>query len=163
MLTQEGGYTQQLITAMINLVPGFGNLATERTVPALAAIYFFVAFIGSSSLSAAGLAATTKEMDLNHPRAQQASLSGLPLRLKSAHLNMVENFPAFALSAALVHTIAPTNQHLINLLGFFVLNKTFVYWPAYVTNVAPARSASHLVSMASLLQVFYLLAKDGGK
>ena len=40
---------------------------------------------------------------------------------------MVVQFPSFALTAALTQATAPTDQHLINLLGLHVLAKVFVY------------------------------------
>ena len=65
LVAKEGGYTQQLITAMLNLVPGFGNLPTERTIPALAAIYTFITFAATSSLARGAQEATAKKSDNN--------------------------------------------------------------------------------------------------
>lgn len=47
----------------------------------------------------------------------------------------MENFPAFALAAALTQVLAPSNQEVVNLLGFHVLAKLFVHYPAYIFNV----------------------------
>ncbi|KAF8854246.1 hypothetical protein BDZ45DRAFT_747695 [Acephala macrosclerotiorum] len=87
------------------------------------------------------------------------NLTGLPFRLRSAHYNLIEMFPGFALSAALTQSLAPKNQSLINLLGFHVLLKCFVYYPAYVLDVAPVRSFAHLGATASVINVAWILAR----
>ena len=52
--------------------------------------------------SAAGVDAGNKEgRDNAHPRAQEKNLTGLPLRLVSAHKQIVETFSGFAVTAAL--------------------------------------------------------------
>lgn len=92
------------------------------------------------------------------PRASVNNLSGLPLRLRSAHYNLLEMFPGFALAAALAYVSAPKNQQLINLLGLHVLLKSFVFYPAYLLNVAPLRSLAHLGATASVINVAWQLA-----
>ena len=83
------------------------------------------AFSGAGS--AAGVAASTeKGRDNLYPRKQTQALEGLPLRLHSAHYNLMEMFPGFALSAALAQSMAPGDQTLINLLGLHVLSKVFL-------------------------------------
>jgi uncharacterized MAPEG superfamily protein len=47
---------------------------------------------------------------------------------------------------------------LINLLGLHVLLKSFVYYPAYLLDVAPVRSLAHLGATASVINVAWLLA-----
>ena len=100
-----------------------------------------------------------KGLDNNHPRTQRRSLKGLPLRLHSAHYNLLENFPAWAVVAALSADYAPGNQHIINLLGLHVLVKCFVYYPAYLLDIAPPRSLSHLFATASVINVAWRLAQ----
>jgi len=95
------------------------------------------------------------------PRAQDAQLRGLPLRLKSAHLNMVESFPSFAVVAALAQTMAPADPQIRNLLGLHVLTKGVLFWAAYAADLGPARSAVHVVSVAALLNVGWRLALAG--
>ena len=92
------------------------------------------------------------------PREHVNNLKGLPLRMRSAHYNLMEMFPGFALSAALTQTLAPGNQQLINLLGLHVLAKVGVFYPAYLYNLAPLRSFAHLVAMSSVINVAYRLA-----
>lgn len=70
----------------------------------------------------------------------------------------MEMFPGFALSAALAQILAPENQHLINLLGLHVLLKSFVYYPAYLLDIAPLRSLCHLGATASVINVAWQLA-----
>lgn len=76
----------------------------------------------------------------------------------SAHNNMVETFPSFAVAAALTQALAPTNQLLINLLALHTVTKTFVYWPVYIANLAPPRSLAHTIAMAAVLNVVWQLA-----
>lgn len=82
-----------------------------------------------------------------------ANLAGLPLRLQSAHNNMMEMFPGFALAAALAMSIAPNNQHIINLLGMHVIAKVFLYYPSYLMNIAPVRSIAHFLATGSVIAV----------
>ena len=56
-------------------------------------------------------------LDNNTPRAHLHKLSGLPLRLRSAHYGLAENFPAFALAAALALSIGAGDRVVVNLLG----------------------------------------------
>lgn len=60
------------------------------------------------------------------PRKQIPLLEGLPLRLNSLAQHTIENFPSFALAAALTQSIAPRDTELINLLGLHVLTKCLV-------------------------------------
>lgn len=95
---------------------------------------------------------------ITDPRKQPSDLRGLPLRLRSAHANLMEVFPAFALVAALTQSLAPTNQVLINLLGLHVAIKSFVYWPVYAFNIAMPRTVSHIVTVSAVLNVAWRLA-----
>ncbi|RMY84775.1 hypothetical protein D0862_11337 [Hortaea werneckii] len=96
-------------------------------IAALSTLYIAMTYALSGAGSAAGVEAGTEEgRDNNHPRKQVQKLEGLPLRLHSAHYNLMEMFPGFALSAALTQAIAPTDQTLVNLLGLHVLSKVFL-------------------------------------
>jgi len=102
------------------------------------------AFSGAGS--AAGTDAGTEEgRDNNHPRKQVQNLTGLPLRLHSAHYNLMEMFPGFALSAALAQTMAPGDATLTNLLGLL--------------NLGAPRSIAHILATASVINVALRLAK----
>lgn len=78
--------------------------------------------------------------------------------MRSAHYNLMEMFPGFALAAALTQALAPENQQLINLLGLHVLLKVFVHYPCYLLNVAPLRAASHAFATGSVINVCWKLA-----
>ena len=92
------------------------------------------------------------------PRKDVHLLTGLPLRMRSAHYNLMEMFPGFALATGLTQALAPTNQQLINLLGLHVLLKVFVFYPCYLLNVAPLRTASHVFATGSVINVCWQLA-----
>ena len=130
--------------------------------------------------------------DNDHPRKHVGQLEGLPLRLRSAHYALMENFPgmlfapfhpplpfpfemksdvsgnvggyadirlvAFALAAALAQVIAPTDAQVVNLLGFHVIAKLLVHYPAYLSNVAVPRTVAHLSATAALINVCWRLA-----
>ncbi|KAK5078630.1 hypothetical protein LTS08_006404 [Lithohypha guttulata] len=86
-------------------------------------------------------------------------MSGLPLRMMSAHYGLLENFPAFAVAAALTQVLAPNNREVLNLLGFHVFMKLFVFYPAYLFNVVPARTFAHISSIAAVINVCWRLTK----
>ena len=92
------------------------------------------------------------------PRKDVHNLRGLPLRMRSAHYNLMEMFPGFALAAALTQSLAPGNQQLINLLGLHVLLKCFLYYPCYLLNIPPLRVASHVFATGSVMNVCWHLA-----
>ena len=158
-MTAPGGVLQSFIEAAVRLVPGTANISKDRVVPALSALYIFATFAGTGALSAAGQAMSSeKGLDNNHPRKHVNNLKGLPLRMRSAHYNMMEMFPGFALAAGLTQALAPNNQQLINLLGLHVLAKVFVYYPMYLLNIAPPRSISHMLATGSVINVCWQLA-----
>jgi len=158
-VTAPNSVVQKAIETLLSLIPGAASTASDRVIPALSAFYIFWTFAATGAISAAGLGASRKEgLDSNHPRKDVNALTGLPLRLRSAHYNTMEMFPGFALAAALTQVSAPTNQSLINLLGLHVLLKTFVYYPAYVLDIAPLRSLAHLGATASVINVAWQLA-----
>lgn len=78
--------------------------------------------------------------------------------MHSAHYNMMEMFPGFALAAGLSQALAPGNQQLINLLGLHVLAKVFLYYPMYLLNIAPPRTLAHMLATGSVINVCYRLA-----
>jgi hypothetical protein len=69
-------------------------ITSGRAIPALSALYLFWTFGASGALSAAGQAMGRAEgFDNDHPRKHVGQLDGLPLRLRSAHYALMENFP----------------------------------------------------------------------
>ncbi|KAL6708266.1 hypothetical protein ACN47E_003190 [Coniothyrium glycines] len=160
-LTKPDSIIQSLTHALIKLLPGVGTTAitSGRAIPALSALYLFWTFGASGAASAAGQAMAREEgLDNDHPRKHIHNLDGLPLRLRSAHYALLENFPAFALSAALAQVIAPTDAQVVNLLGFHVIAKLLVHYPAYLTNIAVPRTFAHLSATAALINVCWRLA-----
>lgn len=69
----------------------------------------------------------------------------------------MEIFPAFALIAGLVATMAPKDQQLINLLGLHVLVKLGVFWPSYLADLDGPRGLGHLLSIGALVAAGYKL------
>lgn len=116
-------------------------------------------FGASGAVSAAGQAMSRSEgLDNDEPRKFVHSMEGLPLRMRSAHYGLMENFPAFALAAALAQLLAPNNREIINLLGFHVIAKAFIYYPCYLLGIAPPRTLSHLTANAAMINVCWRLA-----
>jgi hypothetical protein len=84
-------------------------ITSGRAIPALSAIYLFWTFGASGAISAAGQAMAREEgLDNDHPRKHIHELEGLPLRLRSAHYALMENFPGmlvfFSFSSRLKYT-----------------------------------------------------------
>lgn len=78
--------------------------------------------------------------------------------MRSAHYGLLENYAGFAMAAALAQLLAPNNREILNLLGFHVIAKLFIYYPAYLANIAPPRTFSHLSATAALINVLWRLA-----
>lgn len=97
-------------------------------------------------------------LDLSHPRKFVNQLSGLPLRLFSAHYGLMENFSAFALAAALAQYLAPNDREVINLIGYSALIKLFLYYPAYIFDIGLPRTFSHISANAAVINVLWRLA-----
>lgn len=132
-MAQPNGILEKAVNGVCSSVAFLGTAGANSTVTqggkiaALSTLYITMTYAFSGAASAAGVEAGTKEgRDNNHPRKQTQDLTGLPLRLHSAHYNLMEMFPGFALSAALAQTMAPGDQTLINLLGLHVLSKVFL-------------------------------------
>lgn len=150
------GVMTSLVDLTARMVPGS---TSERVIPALGALYVFWTFGASGAISAAGQAMGREGgLDVEHPRQHIHNLEGLPLRLRSAHYGLLENFAPFALAAALTQYLAPTDRIAVNLLGYHVLVKLFVFYPAYVFNIAPPRTLAHVSSISALINVLWRLA-----
>ncbi|KAG9195462.1 hypothetical protein G6011_00583 [Alternaria panax] len=171
-LTKPNSVTQSLVQALISLIPGVTTTAitSGRAISALSAIYLFWTFGASGAISAAGQAMGREEgLDMEHSRKHVHKLDGLPLRLRSAHYALMENFPvkkvinkdmiaAFALAAALAQVLAPRDVQIVNLLGYHVIAKLFVHYPAYLGNVALPRTVAHVTATAALVNICWRLA-----
>ncbi len=97
-------------------------------------------------------------IDVNHCRKYINLLDGLPLRMRSAHYNLIENFPAFALAAAMAQTLAPNDAQIVNLLGFHVMTKLLVHYPSYLMGVGPPRTLAHFLATSAVINVCWRLA-----
>ncbi|KAL1609912.1 hypothetical protein SLS60_001577 [Paraconiothyrium brasiliense] len=160
-LTKPNSVVQKLSETLIRLIPGVGmsTVSSGRAIPALSAIYLFWTFGASGAASAAGQAMAREEgLDNDHPRKHVTHLEGLPLRLRSAHYALMENFPGFALAAALAQVIAPTDTQVVNLLGFHVIAKLLVHYPAYLANIAVPRTLAHISATSALINICWRLA-----
>ena len=156
-LTRPGGVFQSILETTLKIIPG--TVPSDRVIPALSALYVFWAFGGSGAFSAAGQAMAREEgLDNNCPRKHIHKLDGLPLRMRSAHYGLIENFAGFALAAALQQSINPRDQQNINLLGLHVFLKVFVYYGSYIADIAPPRTLSHVFATSSVIAVCWRLA-----
>jgi len=125
----------------------------------MSALYLFWTFGGSGAVSVAGQAMSRDGgLDNDEPRKHVHNLQGLPLRMRSAHYNLLESFPAFALVAALTQVLAPKNRVIVNLLGINFIAKLFVFYPCYLLGFAGPRSLSHLLGTAAVIDACWRLA-----
>ncbi|KAH7041440.1 uncharacterized protein B0I36DRAFT_312854 [Microdochium trichocladiopsis] len=158
---------QNLIKALAGVIPGFhassavpGAVYSSGIIPALSAVYAFWTYAGSGALSATGQAIGCEGgYNNDHPRQHIGELRGFPLRLRSAHYGLVENFTPWALAAALSQVLAPGDAQIVSLLGVHVLIKLGVYYPAYLLNRSNVRSLAHLSATAACVNVLIRLAK----
>lgn len=156
-ITKADGLLQSLIQGTLKLIPG--GVAPGRTIPALTALYLFMTFGATGALSAAGQAMARREgLDNNSPRKHIHALEGLPLRLRSAHYGLLENFAGFAIAASLAQSLAPADAQITNLLGLHVLLKVGVYYASYLADIAPPRTLSHVLATSAVLNVCWRLA-----
>lgn len=147
-----------LVDGTVRFIPGYAS-SSGRVIPALSTLYIFWTFGASGAVSAAGQAMARPEgLDNDHPRKHINSMGGLPLRMRSAHYGLMENFPAFALAAALAQLLAPKNREITNLLGYHVIAKLLIYYPCYLLGIAPPRTLSHLSANAAIINVCWRLA-----
>ncbi|PPJ57850.1 hypothetical protein CBER1_00091 [Cercospora berteroae] len=165
-ITQPNSLVEKAVNGVVSTVGFLSSAGSTSAIPqsgkiaALAGLYVTVTYALSGAGSAAASAAGIKGgRDNDHPRAQVKDLRGLPLRLYSAHYNLMEMFPGFAISAALAQAMAPGDQTLINLLGLHVIAKCFVHYPCYVFNLGTPRTLAHVIATSSVINVALRLAK----
>ncbi len=156
-MTKPNGVLQSVVQGALKVIPG--GVAPGRTIPALSALYLFMTFGATGALSAAGQAMGREEgLDANCPRKHIHKLDGMPLRLRSAHYGLLENFAGFALAASLAQTLSPNDQQIANLLGLHVLLKVGVYYASYLADIAPPRTFSHVFATSAVINVCWRLA-----
>lgn len=131
-ITQPNSIIEKAVNGVVSTVGYLSSAGSTSVVPqtgkiaALAGLYVTFTYALSGAGSAAGQTASKEGRDNKAPRATVSSLRGLPLRLYSAHYNLMEMFPGWAISAALTQAMAPSDQTLINLLGLHVISKVFL-------------------------------------
>ncbi|TKA62752.1 hypothetical protein B0A55_10971 [Friedmanniomyces simplex] len=167
-IAQPSSLVEKAVNAVCSSVAFLGSAGSNSTVSptgriaALSTLYIAVTYAFSGAASAAGTdSGNEKGRDNNYPRAQVANLRGLPLRLHSAHYNLLEMFGGFGLAAALAQAMAPGDATVVNLLGLHVLSKVFVYYPAYIMNAGVTRSVAHVLATASVINVALRLSRRG--
>jgi uncharacterized MAPEG superfamily protein len=129
-LTRPGpGLLNSTLNALTyRMIPSLPKpLPDSARIPALAALYTFVAFGATGAFSAGGQAAGRAEgLDNNEPRTHHAQLRGLPGRLRAAHLHLCENFAAWAVSAGLAVALGQGGDaHIEGLLKLVVVLKCY--------------------------------------
>jgi uncharacterized MAPEG superfamily protein len=77
--------------------------------------------------------------------------------LEQGGIPLTENL-AFALAAALAQILAPNDAQIVNLLGYHVIAKLLVHYPAYLTNIALPRTLAHISATSALVNVCWRLA-----
>ncbi|KAK7703591.1 hypothetical protein SLS64_008904 [Diaporthe eres] len=156
-ITKADGVFHGLVQRLFEIFPG--GVAQGRAIPALTAFYVFMTFGASGAISAAGQAMGRREgLDNNTPRKHVHTLDGLPLRMRSAHYGLLENFAGFAVAASLAQSLAPGDPQIANLLGLHVLLKTGLYYVSYLADVAPPRTLSHVLATSAVINVCWRLA-----
>ncbi|KAJ5360504.1 hypothetical protein N7517_009695 [Penicillium concentricum] len=89
-ITKPESTVQKLVEIVVDYTVG-SDVAPIRAIPALAVLYAFWTFAGSSSFSVAGQTMSRSHgLDNDHPRKHRGNMEGLPLRLMSAHHSLVE-------------------------------------------------------------------------
>jgi uncharacterized MAPEG superfamily protein len=96
--------------------------------------------------------------DNNHPRAQQANLTGAGARGLAAHQNTIEAFPLFA-AGVIVAQIYAADSMIAGLLAVAFIVSRVIYIGLYVGNIASLRSlvwaVGYLSSLALMLAPLY--------
>ncbi|WP_028670215.1 MAPEG family protein [Saccharospirillum impatiens] len=104
------------------------------------------------------MAAMKGGYDNNHPRAQQANLTGAGARGIAAHQNTIEAFPMFA-AGVIVAEVFAAGSMVASLLAMAFIVSRVVYIGLYVGNVASLRSivwaVGYLASLGLLLAPVY--------
>ncbi|KAK0254148.1 hypothetical protein LTR91_006402 [Friedmanniomyces endolithicus] len=167
-IAQPASLLEKAVTAVTRSIAFLSSAGSTSTLPptgriaALSTLYITLTYALSGAASAAASEAGTEGgRDNAHPRAQVGELRGLPLRMHSAHYNLLEMFGGYGLVAALAQAMAPGDGVLVNLLGLHVICKCFVYYPAYVMNFGVARTVAHVLATASVINVGLRLARRG--
>ncbi|HRD69250.1 MAG TPA: MAPEG family protein [Legionella sp.] len=97
----------------------------------------------------------TGRYDNNHPRAQQASLTGFGGRAVAAHHNSFESLIVFA-TAALTALVTNNLSDTIQMLAVTYIVARVIYHVLYLLNWSTLRSTIWFVSYASCLAILWM-------
>jgi uncharacterized MAPEG superfamily protein len=95
--------------------------------------------------------------DNKHPRAQQAKLEGWGARAQAAHMNGLENFPAFGIAVLVAH-VGGADPRRAGLLAISYVIARALYVIAYVANVDRLRSILWTLGLAATAALMVLPA-----
>ncbi|KAJ7101464.1 hypothetical protein B0H15DRAFT_816189 [Mycena belliarum] len=170
-LAAPGGLGARLVTpllsrALVRVSHGAATLenSPQKAIVLLTGFYLASVYIGSAVLSTYGQLLGNKGGYKNkEPRFNKRSLpSGLPHRMVATHEALYDIFPAYAVTAALLASTLTTNSSSvpINALALHVFLKVAVFPAAYLLDIDPLRSASHMGSIAALLVALWSVVSE---
>ncbi|KAG8901838.1 hypothetical protein FRB99_005077 [Tulasnella sp. 403] len=152
-ITTVGGPFHTYITPLFT----FGGFFPARgTGIAASLLYSFVTYGSTAALSVVAAALGSPRGYVNkEPRRGKSSLTGLPHRMASAHQNLLEIFPLFALSTGLTYALEgkKISQQGLNFLVLHVFAKTFIYIPAYLADLDALRTVSHFIGIEAAVEL----------
>jgi uncharacterized MAPEG superfamily protein len=155
-----------IISALLPRGPTFEGLdEPTRVVVALGLVYTLATYIGSSILSVTGQAMGNPSGYKNsEPRVYRYQLRGLPGRFVAANDALLDSYPSFVLAVMLHLTVpapASIKAHNLNRLALHVILKCFIYYPAYLFDISPLRTISHITSVGCLVGLMWSIIQAG--
>jgi uncharacterized MAPEG superfamily protein len=124
------------------------------TIPFLCVLISFL-LIFVPKVAATAALVKDKDFDNNHPRAQQATLTGWRMRAMHAHYNGYEAFPAFAAGVLIAH-VAHADPKWMTILALTHVGARTLYPVLYIANVAPLRSLTWIVGFSASIGLMAL-------
>jgi len=155
ILTRPNGYFSILLDKV------YGPRDTS-TIVKLVALGAFHTFLTTAAGSAWAQSFHPRGYQNQYPRLAKNDLRGFPHRVTSAHQSLIEVFPAFGVTAALIlatrditKTAGPST--LIDGLVLHFILKNVVFYISYLANDDFNRSASHVFAISTLMSVLFEL------
>jgi len=96
-------------------------------------------------------------VDMHHPRAQAAQLTGAGARAYAAQQNAWEALPVFGFSVIVAHLAGVDAAAAATTAMIFVAAR-IVHGAAYIANIAPLRSLAFGVGIVCCIRLFWLAA-----
>jgi len=156
ILTRPNGYFSILLDKV------WGPRGTGTIVKLVVAGVFHT-FLTTAVGSAWGQSCHPRGYQNQYPRLAKNDLRGLAHRVTAAHQSLIEVFPAFGVTAALIlatrditKTAGPST--LIDGLILHFLLKNVVFYISYLANHDFNRSASHVFAISTILSVLFELS-----